>query len=217
MCGHNASNSSAVNGDYSVALNHSTNNGTINITINNYAFHFPPDVVYHGSKEEQTATCQLLFSPEFAAALKEREEQDPDKRESLSSLLFRMLKSGKEASPQLKNLVVTDDRVFKLVGPGQLASEPRKQYVKKAVGEMHHMIDYVAKLPHKPELNQAKQEIEAKVFAVGKKKRVAMRDVATMQATGDPEMYRLDEAGKKYIEKTRAEQDRHLQNMKISP
>ena len=207
------------NGTNNGGANSGTNNGNVagiinNYTINNYTIAFPSDVVYHGSREETEAACRLLFSKEFAEALREREEQDPDHRESLSSLLFRMLKAGDDAAPQLKNLVVTDDKVYTLVGPGKLDSAPRRQYVKKAVGDMHHVIDYVAKVPHKHDLNQAKREIEAPAFRVGKKTRVAARDVARMQARGDPEMYRLDDAGKRYIEKTRAEQDAHLESLR---
>lgn len=207
------------NGTNNGGANSGTNNGNVagiinNYTINNYTIAFPSDVVYHGSREETEAACRLLFSKEFAEALREREEQDPDHRESLSSLLFRMLKAGDDAAPQLKNLVVTDDKVYTLVGPGKLDSAPRRQYVKKAVGDMHHVIDYVAKVPHKHDLNQAKREIEAPAFRVGKKTRVAARDVARMQARGDPEMYRLDDAGKRYIEKTRAEQDAHLERLR---
>lgn len=203
-----------------VTLNSGTNNGTIhgtiNVTINNYTVAFPPDVVYHGSDEELLAACHLLFSPEFAAALRAREDADPQRRESLSSLLFKMLKSGEGASPRLRNLVVTADRVYKLVGPGKLASEPRRQYVKKTVGDMHGFIDYVAKLPYTPDLNRAKDELHKQVFTVGKTKKVSALDVASMQACGSQEMYRLDAAGKAYIDKTRAEQDRHLDDLQTS-
>lgn len=167
-----------VTGDHNTVTNN--NNTTVNL-------------VYVGSHEERQSLTALLADPATQHAISNLPAHE------IPAALLRLWK-GPDAPAQLKNIAVEGNSVREVRGPNTVVSVPRARFVKRTVNDMLVAVD----AGDQAALQDTRQELRQPEFRTSKRERVSRLAAADMQATGCHDMYKLDAAGRRFLDDANA-------------